>query len=180
MLRWALLFTLLAAAPAHAQLWTGAPTAGHKTFAFGGFGQFSFAPAAEFMAVAVAEFGIGSRFDIEARFGGGTLPVYAALFLQGHFLATNIIDLAVWGGYHYQDAHHLSVALPISHTFQRVEIYGAPIFVAAFTPTASRFGGGGALGTSIFISRQFRLFVELMLGVSPVLNSGSLGVKFYL
>lgn len=165
---------------ANAQLWHGARTAGHTTFALGGAGSFVFAPAAEFMAIGTAEFGLGSRFQLEARVGAGTLSFYAGGFLQYHFLATNFVDLGVWGGYHYQDAHHLSLAIPVSHTFRRVEIYGAPLFQAAFSDAGSRYGVGFIPGMSIILAKQLRLLLEFTFGISPVLNSGSLGAKFYL
>ncbi len=163
-----------------AQLFHGARPVGHKTFAFGGFGSFVFAPAAEFMAVGTAEFGIGSRFQLEARLGVGTLPIYGAFFMQYQFLASNIVDVGLWGGYHYQGAHHLSLAIPVSHTFRRVEVYGAPLLQAAFSDLGSRYGIGFIAGMDVILAKQLRLFLEFTLGISPILNSGSLGAKFYL
>ncbi len=166
--------------PAQAQIWTGARTAGPNTFVFGAFGDFIFIPSAEFMGVGVIEYGIGSKFDLEARFGAGTMPLYGAIFGQWHFYSSAAVDLALWGGFYYQDAANFTVAMPVSHTFKFFELFGAPILSIGFSSAGVQLGCGIAPGVSVLLSPRFKLFFEWTLGVAPVLNSGSLGVKVYL
>ncbi len=165
---------------AHAQLWQSAQVLSAKSFSLGAYGSFVFAPSADFMGFAQAKVGLGNNLDLEARFGGGSLSPYFGGFLKWQFLSTEVVNLAVWGGYHYQGTSQVDASVVVSHSFSRFEIYGAPFFQMAFDSTGVRAGGGFIPGFSFSLARQARLYVEFVLGSTPVLNSGSIGVKFYL
>jgi hypothetical protein len=168
------------AAPARAQLWQSAQVLAPLSFSVGAFGSFVYIPAADFMGYAQVKMGLGAGLDLELRAGAGSLPWTAGAFLKWQFLSSDILDLAVWGGYHYQTASQASLAIVLSHAFDRLDLYVAPLLQVAVDSTGVRIGGGAVPGFALGLAQWMKLYVEFTIGTSPVLNSGSIGAKFYL
>jgi hypothetical protein len=175
----ALVLTILSAAPARADLWQGAPTQRPEQFSLYAAPQIYFSPS-DFQAFFGGTYGITQRFQLEARLGVGSLPVYFGAFGKYNFFSSEAISIAGWFGFHVQDIFNLDGSLIFSHSFKTFDLYMAPLFGLAFAEGRTVFGVGFVPGFSLYLARNIKLYTEFTIKIDQFYNAGSVGFRFFL
>lgn len=170
--------TLGSANVARAEFWQGANQLRPKEFAAGAFGTLGFSPTS-FRAHALGVYGFSSKIQGELRLGVGDGSASLGGYIKHHFLSTDLVQMAFWGGARIQSGFGVEAALIMSHSFRHFELYFGPIASLFLGSGSSTFGLGAIPGVAVPISNKLRFYGEAILSLSQYTNAVSGGVRFY-
>jgi hypothetical protein len=174
------LISFLAPQKGSAQLWQGATTLAPGAVSLGAFGSFIFAPSSNFLGTLQLKVGVVRFMDFELKGGWGSVPWFTSFHTKFSVINSDFIDWGVRVGYRYQSSHALEVSLPISHEWDKLEIYVSPEFLAVFSVGNSpQYGFGIIPGVDFRFGKRVKLYLEFLMGTLPFYSQGSAGLRLF-
>ena len=124
-------------------------------------------------------YGLMDRFDMDMRFGAGSVPIYIGMDLEYQFIKDDLLDFSIIAGPHFQDETFLDFTPIVSHRFLRFSISTGFDFNYRVT-NGTALGISWFMGAAAPITRGMDFLFDFGIRIKDAPHWVSAGVAIYI